>query len=243
MLTMLYADRGLPASPLHMDGHGAHACSLLNAQGERVWVKFRFRTRQGHRYATRPNAAGVQRGACADAQEVLIRRIAGGEYPRWDVQAQVMTQEQAHDLSFDPFDATKVWPHAQFRPIDIGVLELDRGPDDSAAEFNSLAMSPSNVVPGVGPPPDGMLRPKVPSCAGAASNLHPGHGDDDFGQARKLFLLFDDAQRERLFDNIATSMHGVAVGLSERQIDLFRQVHPDFGAGVCAAVDALDPQF
>jgi catalase len=38
-------------------------------------------------------------------------------------------------------------------------------------------------------------------------------------------------------------MKGVPVRVTERQIDLFRQVHPEFGVGVCAAVDALDPQF
>lgn len=242
LLTMLHADRGLPASPLHMNGYGVHACSLLNAQDDRIWARFRFRTRQGHRDATQADAGGLAGWNGVNAQGALTSAIARGQCPRWDVQVQVMTHAQAHDLSFDPFDRTKVWPHAQFRPIDIGILELNRSPDDGAAEFDALALSPSNVAPGIGPPPHSMLRARASHASGHGL-FDPGPGDDDFSQARRLFRLFDHAQRERLFTNIATSMRDVHAGISESQIDLFRQVHPDFGTGVCAAVDALDPQF
>jgi len=32
------SDRGLPISPMHMNGNGRHTYSLLNAKGERFWV-------------------------------------------------------------------------------------------------------------------------------------------------------------------------------------------------------------
>ncbi len=68
-------------------------------------------------------------------------------------------------------------------------------------------------------------------------------GNDDFSQPRALFMLFGDGQKARLFANIAALIRGVPSNIIERQFELFQQVHPDFGAGVCAALDALDPQF
>jgi catalase len=309
-VTMLFSDRGLPASPMHMNGYGSHTYSLWNAQGERVWVKFHFRTHQGHRHYTNAEAEEIVGRTREGCQEALFGAIESGEFPRWAVQVQVMTQEQANGLPFNPFDLTKVWPRADFCPIDIGVLELNRNPDNYLAEIDQLAFSPSNVVRGIGHSPDPMLQARIfsyadahryrlgthyealpvnrphcparhhhkngamrlfenmpspdaycgpnsacgaredgpsieppPGLCGPAARFDHRDGNDDFSQPRALFLLFDEAQRARLYANIAEAMKGVPVRVTERQIDLFRQVHPEFGVGVCAAVDALDPQF
>ena len=58
------------------------------------------------------------------------------------------------------------------------------------------------------------------------------------GQPRALFNLFDDGQKARLFSNIAAAMGGVPEEIIERQCKHFDQVHPDYGAGVRAALKA-----
>ena len=58
-VTILFSDRGLPQSVRHMNGHGSHTYSLINAAGERFWVKFHFKTQQGHRHWTNAEAAKV----------------------------------------------------------------------------------------------------------------------------------------------------------------------------------------
>lgn len=48
-VTIVMSDRGIPRSYRHMHGFGSHTFSLVNGTGERHWVKFHFRTRQGDR--------------------------------------------------------------------------------------------------------------------------------------------------------------------------------------------------
>jgi catalase len=72
-----------------------------------------------------------------------------------------MTESQAARLTFDPFDLTKVWPHADFPRIHVGVLELNRNPENYHAEVEQAALSPANVVPGMGYSPDKMLQGRL----------------------------------------------------------------------------------
>lgn len=46
-VTILMSDRGIPASFRHMHGFGSHTFSFINADNERYWVKFHFKTQQG----------------------------------------------------------------------------------------------------------------------------------------------------------------------------------------------------
>ncbi len=48
----------------------------------------------------------------------LYQAIARGDHPSWRLEVQIMTAEQAKEYRFDPFDITKVWPHADFPPMD-----------------------------------------------------------------------------------------------------------------------------
>ena len=72
-----------------------------------------------------------------------------------------MTPEQAKTYRFDPFDITKVWPHADFPPIEIGRMVLNRNPENYFAEVEQAAFSPANFVPGIGPSPDKMLQGRL----------------------------------------------------------------------------------
>ena len=160
-VTILMSDRGQPASYRHMNGYGSHTYSLINDAGERVWVKFHFKTRQGHRF-TGDEAVGAVIGDDREShQRDLYTAIENGEFPRWDVKVQVMTEEQATETPYNPFDLTKVWPHGDFPLIDLGVLELNRNPENYFAEVEQAAFSPAHVVPGIGHSPDKMLQLRI----------------------------------------------------------------------------------
>ena len=304
-VTTLFSDRGLPITPMHMNGYGSHTYSLINAAGERHWVKFHFKTRQGHKHYTNAEGEKVIGQSREGYQEALFGAIEAGAFPQWTVQVQIMSEAEAERTAYNPFDLTKVWPHGEFPPIEIGVLELNRNADNYFAEIEQAAFSPSNIVPGIGHSPDKMLQARVFSYADAhryrlgthyealpvnapkcpvhhyhkdgamrffANNPNPdayyepnsfggpveapeyrepplkitgdadrwNHraGNDDYSQPRALFELFDAGERQRLFSNMAAAMQGVPDFILERQFAHLAQVHPDYAAGVRAAVEA-----
>ncbi|MGE0719345.1 MAG: catalase [Alphaproteobacteria bacterium] len=166
-VTILFSDRGLPPSPRFMNGYGSHTYSFWNADGERFWVKFHFKTRQGHRYLTNAQSADVIGRSRESYQEDLFGAIEQGEFPSWTLFVQVMPEADAEKTPYNPFDLTKVWPHADYPLIEVGVMELNRNPDNYFAEIEQLALSPSNVVPGIGFSPDKMLQARIFSYADA----------------------------------------------------------------------------
>ncbi len=166
-VTILFSDRGLPVAPMYMNGYGSHTYSLWNARGERFWVKFHFKTQQGHRHHTNAEAEQLIGKTRESFQEELFGGIEQGRFPRWTVQVQIMPEADADKTPYNPFDLTKVWPHADYPPMEIGVLELNRNADNYFAEIEQAAFSPSNVVPGIGYSPDKMLQARVFSYADA----------------------------------------------------------------------------
>ena len=166
-VTILMSDRGLPVAPMYMNGYGSHTYSFWNHDGERLWVKFHFKTLQGHRHYTNDEAAAVVGRSRESYQEALYGAIERGDFPRWKLQVQIMPETEAGQTPFNPFDLTKVWPHADYPPIDVGILELNRNPDNYFAEIEQVAFSPSNFVPGIGASPDKMLQARIFSYADA----------------------------------------------------------------------------
>jgi catalase len=166
-VTILFSDRGLPTDVRHINGYGSHTYSFWNASGERFWVKFHFKTQQGHRHWTNAEAAQVVGTTRESTQEDLYGAIDRGEYPRWTLFVQVMPEMDAEKTAYNPFDLTKVWPHKDYPLIEVGVLELNRNPDNYFAEIEQVAMSPSNIVPGIGFSPDKMLQARIFSYADA----------------------------------------------------------------------------
>src|SRR5665213_1658898 len=166
-VTILMSDRGLPTSVRHINGYGSHTYSLINAANERFWVKFHFKTQQGHRHWTNAEAAAVVGRTRESTQEDLFGAIEHGEFPRWTLQMQIMPEEDAEKTPYNPFDLTKVWPHKDYPPIDVGILELNRNPDNYFTEIEQLAFAPSNVVSGISFSPDKMLQARIFSYADA----------------------------------------------------------------------------
>ena len=166
-VTTLFSDRGIPASLRHMHGFGSHTYSFINAANERVWVKFHFKSLQGIQNITNAESATLIGNDRESHQRDLFHAIETGDYPRWRVCVQVMTEEQAEHTWYNPFDLTKVWPHGDFPLIDVGVVELNRNPDNYFAEVEQSSFSPANVVPGISHSPDKMLQFRIFSYADA----------------------------------------------------------------------------
>lgn len=303
-VTILMSDRGIPTSPRFMNGYGSHTYSLWNEKGERYWVKFHFKTKQGHKFLTNEEATQVIGQSRESYQEDLYGSIEKGEFPRWAVYVQIMPELDADKTAYNPFDLTKVWPHSEYPLIEVGVLELNRNPRNYFAEIEQAAFSPSNIVPGIGFSPDKVLQARIfayadahryrlgthyealpvnaPKCpvhhyhkdgsmrffqndtgnpnayyepnsfggpvedksvaepplriSGDAARYDHRQGNDDFSQPRALFHLFDEGQKQRLFQNIAAAMQGVPESIVNRQLALFDQIDPAYGNGVRAAL-------
>ncbi|MET8425075.1 catalase [Nocardia sp. NPDC004860] len=153
----LMGDRGIPRTWRHMNGYSSHTYMWINARGEKFWVKYHFITDQGIEFFTQHEA---DRMAAVDTDyhtRDLFEAIARGDYPSWTLKVQIMPFEEAKTYRFNPFDLTKVWPHADYPLIEVGRLTLDRNPTDYHSQIEQLAVAPSNLVPGIGPSPDRML--------------------------------------------------------------------------------------
>lgn len=160
-VTITMSDRGIPASYRHMHGFGSHTYSFYDKDNKRTWVKFHFETQQGIKNLTDQEAAAIIAGDRESHQRDLYNAIERGEFPRWTLRIQVMTEEQADTYRINPFDLTKVWPHKDFPLIDVGVLELNRNPENYFAEVEQAAFNPQNIVEGIGFSPDKMLQGRL----------------------------------------------------------------------------------
>lgn len=184
-ITILFSERGLPKSYRHMNGYGSHTYSFINAEGERFWVKFHFKTAQGIQNNTDAEAAQLIGADRESHQRDLVEAIERGEHPKWNVKVQIMPETDAEKTSYNPFDLTKVWPHSEYPLIDVGVLELNRNPDNYFAEVEQVAFSPANVVPGIGHSPDKVLQFRIFSYADAQRyRLGVNHENLPVNQAR-----------------------------------------------------------
>ncbi|CAD7286541.1 catalase [Campylobacter suis] len=160
-VTILMSDRGIPASYRHMHGFGSHTYSLINEKGERFYVKFHFKTRQGIKNLTNEEAGKIIANDRESHQRDLYENIEKGNFPKWDFKIQVMSEEQANNVNFNPFDLTKTWSHKEFPLIDVGVMTLNENPKNYFNEVEQAAFSPSNIVPGIGFSPDKMLQARI----------------------------------------------------------------------------------
>ncbi|MER7622059.1 catalase [Streptomyces sp. NPDC126503] len=166
-ITWLMGDRGIPASYRHMNGYGSHTYQWTNEAGEAFFVKYHFKTNQGIRSLSAEQAAELVGKDANSHQTDLLQAIERGVNPSWTLYVQVMPAAEAADYRFNPFDLTKVWPHADYPLQRVGRLVLDRNPDNIFAEVEQAAFSPNNFVPGIGPSPDKMLQGRLFAYADA----------------------------------------------------------------------------
>jgi len=148
----------------------ARHLSLINTAGERVWVKFHFKTQQGtgtDQCARPPKSSG---GPGESIRKICSTRSKRADFPKWKVQVQIMTDSQADAWSgrtgWNPFDLTKVWPPKGF-PGDR--YRKDGAEPQSGiinfAEIEQAAFAPSKHRPGISFSPTRCCRRRVFSYA------------------------------------------------------------------------------
>ena len=160
-VTITMSDRGIPSSYRHMHGFGSHTFSMINAANERVWVKFHLVCQQEIKTLSDAEAEAVVAKDRESHQRDLLESIDRGEFPRWKMFIQVMTEQQAAELPYNPFDLTKVWYKNDFPLIEVGYFELNRNPENYFADVEQVAFNPANLVPGISISPDKMLQGRL----------------------------------------------------------------------------------
>ncbi|HLR67301.1 catalase [Virgibacillus alimentarius] len=160
-VTVVMSDRGIPKSYRTMHGFGSHTFSMINDDNERVWIKFHMRSQQGIENLTDQEAEELIGKDRESHQNDLYENIGKGNFPKWKMYIQVMTEEQANNMPYNPFDLTKVWYKKDFPLIEVGEMELNRNPENYFAEVEQAAFTPANVVPGISFSPDKMLQGRL----------------------------------------------------------------------------------
>jgi catalase len=160
-ITVVMSDRGIPRSFRHMHGFGSHTYSFINSENKRFWVKFTFKTQQGIQNLTDQEAEALMGKDRETHQRDLYEAIESRNFPRWKLYVQIMNEEDANTYHIHPFDLTKVWPHADYPLIEVGVLELNRNPENFFADVEQAAFAPTNIIPGIGYSPDRMLQGRL----------------------------------------------------------------------------------
>ncbi len=161
-ITILFSDRGIPYSYRHMHGFGSHTFKWVNKDNEVFFVKYHFKTQQGIKNFESDEIANKVAGECPDFhRQDLIDAIENKDFPRWTMYVQIMPYNEAKDYHIDPFDVTKVWPHADYPLQEVGVLELNRNPKNFFQEVEQATFAPSNFVPGIEASPDKLLQGRL----------------------------------------------------------------------------------
>ncbi|OPX19851.1 MAG: catalase [Desulfobacca sp. 4484_104] len=166
-VTILFSDRGIPKGFRHMNGYSSHTYSMINADNERFWVKFHFKTLQGIDNFRQEEADRLVSQDPDWATRDLFEAIERGDNPKWRLEIQVMPEAEAETYRWNPFDLTKVWPHGDYPVMEVGIMELNRNPMNYFAEVEQAAFEPANIVPGLSFSPDKMLQARIFSYADA----------------------------------------------------------------------------
>ncbi len=160
-LLMTMSGRGIPQNYRFMDGFSGNTYSFINAENEKFWVKFHLISQQGFKFFTDEEAAAIAGHDPDHAQKDLVTSIENGDFPKWKMYAQIMTDEQARECKWNPFDVTKVWLHEEFPLVEIGTLELNELPENYTQHVEKSAFSPSQLIDGIGLSPDSVLQARL----------------------------------------------------------------------------------
>ena len=217
-VTIVMSDRGIPKSYRHMHGFGSHTFSFINAANTRYWVKFHFRTQQGIENLTDEEAAKLVGNDRETHQRDLFEAIEKGDFPRWKMFIQIMTEAQANNSPIHPFDLTKIWPKGDYPLIPVGEFELNRNPENYFAEVEQAAFNPANIVPGIGFSPDKMLQGRLFSYGDAQRyRLGVNHYQIPVNAAKCPYHSFHRDGAMRVDGNCGVTKHYEPTSFSEWQ--------------------------
>lgn len=158
MITWLYSDRGTIRDYRNVDGFGVNTYVWVNRDSFRHFVKFHWKTLQGLETISRVEAEHYAGSDPDIAVNRLHDAIAKGDFPKYELCVQLMTPEEAEKLPFDPLDDTKTWPEDVFPLKKVGVMTLNRNPQNFFAQIEQAAFCPANLVPGIELSADKMLQ-------------------------------------------------------------------------------------
>jgi catalase len=160
-VSFLFGDRGTPDGYRHMNGYGSHTFKLVNDKGQVHFCKFHFKCDQGIKNLSTEEAARLSGENPDYAIQDLYNAIANEQPPSWTLKIQVMTEDEANKVDFNPFDVTKVWSQKTYPLIPVGRMVLNRNPSNYFAEVEQIAFCPSHMIPGVEASPDKMLQGRI----------------------------------------------------------------------------------
>ncbi len=234
-VTITMSDRGIPASYRHMHGFGSHTFSLINADNERFWVKFHFRSQQGIKNLTDAEAEKMI-GQCREShQRDLYESIERKDYPRWTMFIQIMPEKEATECPYNPFDLTKVWYHKDYPLIEVGEMELNRNPENYFSDVEQSAFNPASVVPGISFSPDKMLQGRLFSYADAQRyRLGVNHHQIPVNAARCPFHSYHRDGAMRVDGN-----YGSTIGYEPNSKEQWQE-QPDFSEPPLAIEGGMD---
>ncbi len=234
-VTITMSDRGIPASYRHMHGFGSHTFSFLNSSNERSWVKFHLVCQQGIKNLTDADAEAIVAKDRESHQRDLFDAIERGEFPRWTLFVQVMPEKDAAKVPYNPFDLTKVWFHKDYPLHEVGVMELNRNPENYFADVEQAAFNPASIVPGIGFSPDRMLQGRLFSYGDAQRyRLGVNHHQIPVNAARCPFHSFHRDGSMRVDGN-----HGGKPGYEPNSAGEWAQ-QPDFAEPPLSLEGAAD---
>ncbi|KAF8624970.1 hypothetical protein AX15_005609 [Amanita polypyramis BW_CC] len=164
-LMMIFSDRGTPNGFHHQNGFGVNTFVLSQANGDFHYVKFHLKLPNGGQVQTLTSAEAVRlAGTDPDyGTRILFNDIKAGTFPKWDVDIQVMTREQAasEQWRYIVFDVTKVWPQASFPLHKIGELVLNKNPENFFDEIEQIGFAPAHLLPYIEPTPDPLMQARL----------------------------------------------------------------------------------
>jgi catalase len=157
MITLVFSPRGIPASYRHMQGFGVNTYKWVNAAGDTVLVKYHWIPKQGVKSLTAEDAATIQATELGSHTLDLYGSIERGDFPEWELNVQIMSDDEHPELDFDPLDDTKVWPENEFPLTPIGRMVLNRAPENFFTENEQIAFGTGVLVDGLDFSDDKML--------------------------------------------------------------------------------------
>ncbi|KAF2839429.1 catalase [Patellaria atrata CBS 101060] len=158
MFMWAMSDRGIPRSYRMMQGFGVNTFSLINAKGERHFVKFIWTPELGVHSFVWDEALKLAGQDPDFHRKDLHEAIENGAFPKWKFGLQVIPEDKQDDFDFDILDATKVWPEELVPIRYIGQMELNRCVDEFFPETEQVAFCTSHIVPGIGFSDDPLLQ-------------------------------------------------------------------------------------
>ncbi|HEY5520075.1 MAG TPA: catalase [Candidatus Limnocylindrales bacterium] len=140
-----------------MDGFGVNTYKMVNAKGEGVLVKYHWKSQQGVESLTQAQADAVQATELGSASKDIYEAIERGDFPRWELSVQIMSDDAHPELDFDPLDDTKTWPEDVFPLRRVGMMTLDRNVENFFTENEQAAFGTGVLVDGLDFSDDKML--------------------------------------------------------------------------------------